>query len=138
MLYRRITPPAPFHRCSAGNREVRGLGRLREGNRVAPRSAEVLYADPGLAEAIAQDAALAIAPLLIDVGRPTNANLPFDADLLAAIDEAAAARRLTRSAFLADAAREKIESGGGNGMPWSCLGLAQSCARACVRTGFQE
>ena len=32
--------------------------------------------------------------------------------LLAAIDEAAAARGLTRSAFLASAAREKIESEG--------------------------
>ena len=36
----------------------------------------------------------------------------LDAGLLAAIDEAAAARGLTRSAFLASAAREKIESEG--------------------------
>jgi hypothetical protein len=49
--------------------------------------------------------------LLIDVGRPAKANLSLDAGLLAAIDEAAA-RGLTRSAFLAGAAREKIESGG--------------------------
>jgi len=34
----------------------------------------------------------------------------FDAGLLAAIDEAAARRGLTRSAFLANAAREKIEA----------------------------
>jgi len=50
-------------------------------------------------------------PLLIDVGRPAKANLSIDAGLLAAIDEAASARGLTRSAFLAGAAREKIESG---------------------------
>jgi predicted RNase H-like HicB family nuclease len=77
-----------------------------------PRSVETLRCDPEVAEAIAEGAALAIVPLLIDVGRPTKANLSIDAGLLAAIDEAAAARGLTRSAFLAGAAREKIESGG--------------------------
>jgi metal-responsive CopG/Arc/MetJ family transcriptional regulator len=35
-------------------------------------------------------------------------NLSLDAALLAAIDEAAKARGLTRSAFVASAAREKI------------------------------
>jgi len=64
-----------------------------------------------IAEAIAEGAALAIVPLLLDAGRPAKANLSIDAGLLAAIDEAAQARGLTRSAFLATAAREKIESG---------------------------
>lgn len=77
-----------------------------------PRSAEALRADPEIAEAIAGGAALAIVPLLIDLGRPAKANLSIDAGLLAAIDEAAAARGLTRSAFLAGAAREKIADGG--------------------------
>jgi predicted RNase H-like HicB family nuclease len=76
-----------------------------------PRSAETLRADPEIAEAIAEGAALAIVPLLLDAGRPAKANLLIDAGLLAAIDEAAEARGLTRSAFLASAAREKIESG---------------------------
>jgi predicted RNase H-like HicB family nuclease len=48
-------------------------------------------------------------PLLLDSGRTVRANLTFDAGLLAAIDEAATSRGLTRSAFLASAAREKIE-----------------------------
>ena len=78
----------------------------------APRSAEALRADPKIAAAIAAGAALAIVPLLIDLGRPAKANLSIDAGLLAAIDEAAAARGLTRSAFLAGAAREKIASSG--------------------------
>ncbi len=78
----------------------------------APRSAEALRADPEIAAAIAAGAALAIVPLLIDLGRPAKANLSIDAGLLAAIDEAAAARGLTRSAFLAGAAREKIASSG--------------------------
>jgi metal-responsive CopG/Arc/MetJ family transcriptional regulator len=50
-------------------------------------------------------------PRLLDAERPAKANLSIDAGLLAAIDEAATARGLTRSAFLATAAREKIESG---------------------------
>jgi predicted RNase H-like HicB family nuclease len=76
-----------------------------------PRSAEILRADPEIAEAIAEGAALAIVPLLLDAGRPARANLSIDAGLLAAIDEAAEARGLTRSAFLASAAREKLEGG---------------------------
>ncbi len=77
-----------------------------------PRSAETLRADPEVATALAEGAALAIVPLVRDAGRPAKANLSLDAGLLAAIDEAAAARGLTRSAFLASAAREKIESEG--------------------------
>jgi predicted RNase H-like HicB family nuclease len=51
-------------------------------------------------------------PLLLDSGRPVRANLSLDAGLLAAIDEAARARGLTRSAFIASAAREKIMAEG--------------------------
>ena len=40
--------------------------------------------------------------------RPAKANLSLDAGLLEAIDEAAQAKGLTRSAFIASAAREKI------------------------------
>ncbi|MEI9423845.1 type II toxin-antitoxin system HicB family antitoxin [Mesorhizobium sp. Cs1299R1N1] len=48
-------------------------------------------------------------PVLIDSGRPVRANLSLDAGLLAAIDAEASRRGLTRSAFIASAAREKIE-----------------------------
>jgi predicted RNase H-like HicB family nuclease len=51
-------------------------------------------------------------PLLLDSGRPVRANLSLDASLLEAIDEAARARGLTRSAFIASAAREKIMAEG--------------------------
>jgi hypothetical protein len=51
-------------------------------------------------------------PLVLETGRPVKANLSLDAGLLAAIDEAAAARGLTRSAFLSSAAREKIRAEG--------------------------
>jgi hypothetical protein len=64
--------------------------------------------DPDVAEAIAEGAALAMVPLVLDTGRPARANLSLDAGLLAALDEAAAAKGLTRSAFVASAVREKI------------------------------
>jgi predicted RNase H-like HicB family nuclease len=78
----------------------------------APRSFEEIAKEPGVAEALKQGAALAIVPLLIETGRPVKANLSLDAWLLAAIDAAAAARGLTRSAFLSSAAREKIAAEG--------------------------
>jgi predicted RNase H-like HicB family nuclease len=77
-----------------------------------PRSAEKLRADPEVAAALARGGVFAYVPLVLDAGRPVKANLSLDAGLLDAIDEAAARRGLTRSAFLASAAREKIESEG--------------------------
>ncbi len=47
-------------------------------------------------------------PLLIDSGRTVRANISLDAGLLEAIDAAAKERGISRSAFLASAAREKI------------------------------
>lgn len=49
-------------------------------------------------------------PLLLDAGRTVRANVTFDAGLLDAIDAEAERRGLTRSAFLASAARDKIEA----------------------------
>jgi predicted RNase H-like HicB family nuclease len=79
-----------------------------------PRSVEELRADPEIAAALAEGAALAIVPLLLDAGRAVRANLSLDAGLLDAIDEAARAHGLTRSAFLASAAREKIKGHAGS------------------------
>ena len=47
-------------------------------------------------------------PLLLDKGRARRANVSFDAGLLEEIDAAARRRGLTRSSFLASAARDKI------------------------------
>jgi predicted RNase H-like HicB family nuclease len=57
---------------------------------------------------VAAGEAEAIIPVMIDDGRTVRANLTFNAGLLRAIDAAANLRGLTRSAFLASAAREKI------------------------------
>lgn len=78
----------------------------------APRGFVEVAKDLEVAAALKEGAALAIVPLLIESGRSVKANLSLDAWLLAAIDEAAAARGLTRSAFLSSAAREKIAQDG--------------------------
>lgn len=52
---------------------------------------------------------LVYVPLVLDKRRSVKANISMDAGLLEAIDEAAKERGLTRSAFLASAALDKIE-----------------------------
>jgi predicted RNase H-like HicB family nuclease len=76
-----------------------------------PRMLEALRADPEVAAALAEGAAITMVPVLRDYGRSVRANVSLDAGLLEAIDEAADARGLTRSAFVASAAREKIKQG---------------------------
>ena len=78
-----------------------------------PRTLEELLKVDDVATAIAEEGAVpALVPLLLNSGQPTRANISLDAGLLNAIDEAARRNGLTRSAFLATAAREKIVSGG--------------------------
>jgi len=50
-----------------------------------------------------------IIPVILDSGRTVRANVTFDAGLLEAIDEESALRGVTRSAFLASAARKRLE-----------------------------
>jgi predicted RNase H-like HicB family nuclease len=57
----------------------------------------------------AQNEAAVMIPVILDAGRTVRANLTFDAGLLEAIDGEAKRRGLTRSAFLASAARERLE-----------------------------
>jgi predicted RNase H-like HicB family nuclease len=84
-----------------------------EGEKIPqPSPAENLRNRPEIAAALADGGVLAYVPLVLDAARPVKANLSLDAGLLNAIDEAAERRGLTRSAFLASAAREKIESEG--------------------------
>jgi hypothetical protein len=74
--------------------------------RAKPRSISEILAS-GEIDVAAGEAAVLIG-VLIDEGRTLRANVTFDAGLLGAIDAAATERGLTRSAFLASAAREKI------------------------------
>ena len=75
-----------------------------------PRSIEALKCDAEVAAALAKGNAALLVPLVQSTGRTVRANISVDAGTLAAIDEAAKARGLTRSAFLVSAARDKILS----------------------------
>jgi predicted RNase H-like HicB family nuclease len=76
----------------------------------APSTMDSLKDDPEIVAQLNEGAVFALIPLVLDSCRPARANVSFDAGLLEAIDEAAAERGLTRSAFLASAARAKIEN----------------------------
>ncbi|KKC27143.1 type II toxin-antitoxin system HicB family antitoxin [Sphingomonas sp. SRS2] len=58
---------------------------------------------------LAEGAFLIAVPRMTVSGKVTRVNLSMDAGTLAAIDAAAGARKLTRSAFLAEAARNEIQ-----------------------------
>src|SRR5436190_3046813 len=68
---------------------------------------EVLL-EEDVAASVEAGAVLFAVPLLADAGRTVRLNISLDKALVDRIDAAAAARSLTRSAFLAQAAREKI------------------------------
>lgn len=51
-----------------------------------------------------------VIPVVLDAGRSVRANLTMDAGLLEAIDDAAHRAGVTRSAFIASAARDKLEA----------------------------
>lgn len=73
-----------------------------------PRPLGEVMADPEVREAVRNGATTLLVPLLADPGRTVRVNVTVERGLLDQIDEAARLRGLTRSAFLAQAAREKI------------------------------
>lgn len=82
---------------------------LADGETLPPaRDMEALRADREVQEALSDGASFLQVPLLLDRRQPTRANISIDRGLLEAIDDAAAARGLTRSSFLASAAVDKI------------------------------
>ena len=66
----------------------------------APRDLADLRDDGEVKEALGEGAALASVYVLMDGGRPVKANLSLDANVLAAIDAAAARTSRTRSAMV--------------------------------------
>lgn len=74
----------------------------------APRSIDEVRLDEDVAASVEGGAVLFAVPLLSDAGRTVRINISLDKALVDQIDTAASARGLTRSAFLAQAAREKI------------------------------
>jgi predicted RNase H-like HicB family nuclease len=73
-----------------------------------PRSIADVLAGKETKKALRSGATTMLVPLLADAGRTVRVNVTVERGLLDQIDEAADARGLTRSAFLAQAAREKI------------------------------
>jgi predicted RNase H-like HicB family nuclease len=76
----------------------------------AARTVAEIVADPESRPNLEAHESAVLIPLLLDAGRTVRANVTFDAGLLEAIDAEAERRGLTRSAFLASAARDKIEA----------------------------
>ena len=81
------------------------------GRKVPPARAidEVLH-EEDVAASLEAGAVMFAVPLFADAGRTVRINISLDKALVDLIDSAATARGLTRSAFLAQAAREKIGS----------------------------
>lgn len=74
----------------------------------AARTVEEMRQDETLFDDFTPNTLVMSLPLFLDSARPMKANVSMEAGLLAEIDEAARRRGLTRSGFLASAARDKI------------------------------
>lgn len=97
--------------------EANGIEALREwavdhlaGGNELPRARDIieLRMDPSLFDDFTQSTIVVSLPVYLDGGRPVRVNVSMEAGLVAEIDEAARRRGLTRSGFLASAARDKI------------------------------
>lgn len=80
---------------------------LEDGEAVEPGPIEAVRA--AAAADLAEGAFLVMVPWIGRHNKPARINISLDHAMLDAIDQAAALRRLTRSAFLAEAARNEIE-----------------------------
>ena len=74
------------------------------------RSVDKVLGDKDVRAAVKKGAVLFAVPLLADAGRTVRINISLDKGLVDQIDAAASMRGLTRSAFIAQATREKIAS----------------------------
>ena len=74
----------------------------------SPRSFALKREDPDVVHALGEGATIASVPLVRSTGKPSKANFSIDGGILAAIDEAARRRKLTRSAFIEAMAREML------------------------------
>ncbi len=101
------TPEVAISDAVSAMREYATLVTDGGGTLAEPRSMEALRAANDVDFDPSAEAFVSL-PLLLDKGRARRANISLDAGLLEEIDAAARMRGLTRSSFLASAAREKI------------------------------
>ena len=73
-----------------------------------PTSADTLRANPEIAEELAQGAYLMAIPFYFNRGRTERINITLNKGLLKMIDEEAARRKMTRSAFIAQSAEREV------------------------------
>ncbi len=73
-----------------------------------PSTLAVLQKEPDVAEALKEGALVVMVPLVRVTGLSVKANLSIDEGILAAIDEEAARRKLTRTGFIEVMAREML------------------------------
>lgn len=78
-----------------------------DADHVAPRSLEEIRAEA--ASDLEAGAFIIAVPRIANDRRPVRANISLERGVLEAIDQAAGERKLTRSAFIAQAARNEIE-----------------------------
>jgi predicted RNase H-like HicB family nuclease len=74
----------------------------------SPRALEALRRDGDVKRALATGAGLATVALVRETGKPVKANLSIDSGVLAAMDEEAQRRNLTRSSFVEMLARTML------------------------------
>jgi predicted RNase H-like HicB family nuclease len=74
----------------------------------SPRTIESLRKDAEVAAALAEGAAIASVALVRHTGRPARANMSLDSGVLAAIDDEARRRKITRSGLVELLAREAL------------------------------
>lgn len=72
------------------------------------RGLDAMKSDPSIARDLAEGAFLVAVPVLVSDQTIVRTNVTFERGVLRAIDEAAKLRKLTRSAFLAEAAKREI------------------------------
>ena len=74
-----------------------------------PRGLAPLHADPAVRQALAAGAFLVRIPLIENDGRTERINISLQSGMIRAIDAAAKDKGMSRSSFIAEAARSAIE-----------------------------
>jgi predicted RNase H-like HicB family nuclease len=99
------TPEAAIADAAAALRDV--IAHKKSGGHPVPAPSAV---EQVLASGeVARGESVVLVPLVLDSGRTVRANLTMDAGLLEAVDEAAHMSGVSRSAYFADAVREKLK-----------------------------
>ena len=82
---------------------------LADGRQLAPPRSYVELLKSGEHD-LGKGGMIATIPLILETGKVARANISIDAGLLTSIDEEASRQGITRSAFLAAAARDRLKA----------------------------